>query len=166
MRSHPYGEPPAVPDDPGGAAAGELTAFVLELPSDVGVIERAVAYLVNRCREMAFDGSRLNLNFRVGMCEALANAVIYGNGRDPEKHVRVEVELSPLRVAVRVTDQGKGFNPRAVPDPTLPGNLDRPGGRGIFLLYKLMDEVEYNERGNQVRFVLHRHAPMRKASGE
>lgn len=149
----------------GGREAEGSTAFVLELPSDLRVIEGAVAYLVNRCREVAFEGSRLNLNFRVGMCEALANAVIYGNRRDPEKRVRVEVELSSTRVAVRIADQGSGFDHRAVPDPTHPDNLERSGGRGVFLLYKLMDEVEYNDRGNEVRFVLHRHPPVRRASG-
>lgn len=151
-------------DEIGGQAAEGSTAFVLELPSDLRVIEGAVAYLVNRCREAAFEGSRLNLNFRVGMCEALANAVIYGNRRDPEKRVRVEVDLSPARVAVRIVDQGSGFDHRSVPDPTHPDNLERSGGRGVFLLHKLMDEVEYNERGNEVRFVLHRHSPARRAS--
>ncbi len=164
MRHQPKGEPPAGTEAEGGT--GEVTAFVLELPSDLRVIEGAVAYLVDRCREVAFEGSRLNLNFRVGMCEALANAVIYGNRRDPEKRVRVEVELSPARICVRVVDQGSGFDVREVPDPTLPANLESTGGRGVFLLHKLMDQVEYNERGNEVRFVLHRGPPFRMASGE
>ena len=145
------------PDAPGS------TAFVLELPSDLGVIEGAVAYLVNRCRDFRFEGSRLTLNFRVGMCEALANAVIYGNRRDPGKRVRVEVELNRERIAVRVIDQGAGFDPTDVPDPTLPEHLEEPGGRGIFLLHKLMDHVEYNERGNEVRLVLHRSGSRRTA---
>jgi serine/threonine-protein kinase RsbW len=142
------------------------TAFVLELPSDLRMIEGVVSYLVNRCRAFDFEGSRLNLNFRVGLCEALANAVIYGNRRDPEKRVRVEVELDPERVAVRVIDQGKGFDPGHVPDPTLPENLENPGGRGIFLLRKLMDQVEYNDRGNEVRLVLHRSGSMHRAPAD
>ncbi|HEV2146201.1 MAG TPA: ATP-binding protein [Longimicrobiaceae bacterium] len=157
---------PGAAAGPAGEAAGEPVAFVLELPSDLDVIEGAVAYLVDRCRGARFDGSRLTLNFRVGMCEALANAVIYGNRRDPGKCVRVEVELSSSRVAVCVRDQGEGFEPGEVPDPTLPENLERSGGRGIFLLHKLMDEVRYNERGNEVRFVLHCGEPLRRASGE
>jgi serine/threonine-protein kinase RsbW len=101
------------------------------------------------------------------MCEALANAVTYGNRQDPGKCVRVEVELSSERIAVAVRDQGVGFDPGEVPDPTLDENLERSGGRGIFLLHNLMDEVEYNERGNEVRFVLHRSTPpLRRASGE
>lgn len=130
--------------------------FVLELPSDLRVIEAAVTYLVNRLRDYAFGGSRLNLNFRVGVTEALANAVLYGNRSDPRKSVRVEVSLDSARVVLRVVDQGGGFDPARVPDPTLPDNLQRSGGRGLFLIRQLMDEVEYNERGNAVRLVLWR----------
>lgn len=130
--------------------------FVLRLPSDLNVIEAAVTYLVDRCRAFAFEGSRLNLNFRVGVTEALANAVLYGNGSDRAKIVRVEVALDPTRVVLHVCDEGEGFDPLAVPDPTLPANLDRPGGRGLFLIRELMDEVEYCGCGNVVRLVLHR----------
>jgi len=140
----------------------ETTRFVLQLPSDLRIIEAAVTYLVSRCRAFAFGGSRLNLNFRVGVTEALANAVLYGNQSDPGKTVRVEVALDPSRVVLRVVDQGEGFDPSSVPDPTLPDNLDRAGGRGLFLIRELMDEVEYNECGNAVRLVLLRDAPQRR----
>lgn len=130
--------------------------FALELPSDVRVIEAVVAYLVDRCRAYEFEGSRLELNLRVSMTEVLANAVLYGNRRDPRKRVRVEVHLELARVMLRVSDEGPGFDPRRVPDPTLPENLGRPGGRGIFLIRNLMDEVQFNDRGNAVRLVLHR----------
>lgn len=141
-------------DTAGGG--GERAEFVLELPSDLRMIEAAVTYLVDRLRAFAFGGSRLNLNFRVGVTEALANAVLYGNRRDPTKTVRVEVSLDRNRVVLRVVDQGSGFDPDGIPDPTLPDNLQRPGGRGLFLIRQLMDEVEYNDRGNAVRLVLRR----------
>src|SRR5688500_17996557 len=147
--------------------AGDACAFVLELPSDPRVIETAVAYLVDRLRAYDFGGSRLNLNFRVGVAEALANAMIYGNGSDPDKRVRVEVELSSAEVALQVYDEGTGFDPAKVPDPTLPENLDGTGGRGIFLIRELMDEVRYNEPGNCVRLVLrNQQQPIRRASGQ
>jgi anti-sigma regulatory factor (Ser/Thr protein kinase) len=147
-------------------AGPDSCSFVLELPSDPGVIETAVAYLVERLRAYAFGGSRLNLNFRVGVAEALANAIIYGNGSDPEKRVRVEVDLSADEVALQVYDEGAGFDPTQVPDPTLPENLDGTGGRGIFLIRELMDEVRYNEPGNCVRLVLRNERPLRRASGQ
>jgi serine/threonine-protein kinase RsbW len=139
----------------------EAARFVLQLPSDLRFIEAAVTYLVARCRAFAFDGSRLNLNFRVGVTEAIANAVLYGNRSDPAKIVRVEVALDLSRVVLRVADEGPGFDPDQVPDPTLPDRLDKAGGRGLFLIRKLMDEVEYNDRGNVVRLVLLRDAPAR-----
>jgi len=149
-----------------GGAPPEQSMFVLELPSDPRVIEGAVGYLSDRLRAYDFDGSRLTLNFRVGMAEVLANAMIYGNGSDPDKRVRVEVELSRDAVSVQVQDEGTGFDPGHVPDPTLPENLDLCGGRGIFLIRTLMDEVRYNDAGNCVRLVLRRDEARRRASGE
>jgi serine/threonine-protein kinase RsbW len=140
---------------PGGARA-RGSAFVMELPSDPRLIDSAVAYVVDRARAFGFHGSRLTLNLRVGVAEALANAILYGNGADAAKRVRVEVELSRDEVAVVVFDEGHGFDPGSVPDPTLPENLERAGGRGIFLLRELMDEVRYNDCGNCVRMVLRR----------
>jgi serine/threonine-protein kinase RsbW len=130
------------------------TEFVLELPSDLQMIEAAVGYLVGRCRTYAYDSSRLDLNLRVCVTEALANAVLYGNRGDPSKTVRVEVSVSPERIEIRVIDEGEGFDPESVPDPTRPENLLATGGRGLFLIRKLMDETEFNERGNALRMVL------------
>lgn len=138
----------------GGRDLPGQSEFVLELPSDLRVIEAAVTYLVERCRAYDYSGSRLNLNFRVGVTEALANAVLYGNRCDPRKSVRVEVSLGPTRVDLRVADEGTGFDPETIPDPTLPANIREPGGRGLFLLRQLMDEVEFNAQGNEVRITL------------
>ncbi|MFW6080118.1 MAG: ATP-binding protein [Gemmatimonadota bacterium] len=130
------------------------TQYALELPNDVRSIERAVGYLMQRCRDAGFEGERLRLNFRVGVTEALTNAMVYGNAGDPGKRVRVEVRATDRAVHVRITDEGHGFDPGRVPDPTLPSNRSRAGGRGIFLIRELMDRVEYNERGNSVTMVL------------
>jgi serine/threonine-protein kinase RsbW len=124
-----------------GGTSREGSAFVLELPSDPQLIDAAVTYLVDRARAFDFHGSRLNLNLRVGIAEALANAILYGNRADPRKRVRVEVELTLDTLEVAIQDEGVGFDPEAVPDPTLPENLERAGGRGVFLLRELMDEV-------------------------
>jgi serine/threonine-protein kinase RsbW len=80
--------------------------------------------------------------------------MLYGNAHDPSKHVRVEVTLDDGRLEARITDQGTGFDPSAIPDPTAPENLLKDGGRGVFLMRQLLDDVSYNDRGNQVTLVL------------
>jgi serine/threonine-protein kinase RsbW len=128
--------------------------LILELPNDIRSIEHAVEYVTQHCSGCSDYARRLNLNFRVGLTEALSNAMLYGNCCDPEKRVRVEVTVKTKKVSVRVTDQGVGFDPTAVPDPTLPDNITKSGGRGIFLMKALMDEVQFNDRGNSVTLVL------------
>jgi serine/threonine-protein kinase RsbW len=128
--------------------------LVLEIPTDVRSIEHAVEYVVQRCRTCETYQKRLRLNFRVGLTEALTNAVLYGNAHDPSKHVLVEVALEDGRLEARVTDQGGGFDPSSIPDPTEPENILKPGGRGLFIMRQLLDEVSYNDRGNQVTLVL------------
>jgi serine/threonine-protein kinase RsbW len=129
-------------------------SFVVEVPNDVRAIERVVELVVRRCRTCESTARKFHLNFRVGLAEALANAMLYGNGDDPSKRVRVDVTVSPARVCARVTDQGDGFDPESIADPTTPENLLRPGGRGLFLMRQLMDEVRFNDRGNSVTLVM------------
>ena len=128
--------------------------LVLEIPTDVRSIEHAVDYVMERCRTCETYQKRLRLNFRVGLTEALTNAMLYGNEYDPSKRVRVEVTLEGGRLEARVTDQGRGFDPSAIPDPTEPENILKSGGRGLFLMRQLLDEVSYNDQGNQVTLVL------------
>lgn len=128
--------------------------LVLELPTDVRTIEHAVDYVIGRCPACLEQARRLQLNFRVGLTEALSNAMLYGNSHDPSKRVLLEIAFQLGCIQARVTDQGPGFDPGAVPDPTRPENLTKPCGRGLFLMRKLMDEVWYNDQGNQVTLVL------------
>jgi serine/threonine-protein kinase RsbW len=128
--------------------------LVLEIPTDVRSIQHTVEYVMQRCRTCEAYQKRLHLNFRVGLTEALTNAMLYGNEHDPSKHVRVEVALENGRLEARITDQGGGFDPSAIPDPTEGDNILKSGGRGLFLMRQLLDEVSFNDRGNQVTLVL------------
>jgi Anti-sigma regulatory factor (Ser/Thr protein kinase) len=92
-----------------------------------------------------------NSNIILALDEAIANAIKHGNHEDPTKHVHVLVEFAEGEVTFTVTDEGDGFDLNALPDPTDPSCLMRTCGRGVMLIYHLMDEVEYNARGNQVR---------------
>jgi serine/threonine-protein kinase RsbW len=82
--------------------------------------------------------------------EALVNAIKHGNQEEPSKQVHVEFRLNDEGFFVRIADEGEGFDPTEVPDPTADENLDRPGGRGIMLMRNFMSRVEYNSLGNEV----------------
>jgi serine/threonine-protein kinase RsbW len=82
--------------------------------------------------------------------EALVNAIKHGNQLDPGKRVLVRYEVTPERCEIRIEDEGPGFNPADVPDPTLPENLLRPCGRGLLLIREFMTDVQYHGRGNVV----------------
>ena len=86
----------------------------------------------------------------LAMEEALANAIQHGNGCDAQKHVHVSCRMSPDRVCVEIVDEGAGFNPHAVPDPTCIDRLHAPRGRGVMLMKAFMSRVEFNASGNGV----------------
>ena len=74
--------------------------------------------------------------------EAVTNAIRHGNRQVPDRLVRIAYRFEDDEVTIRVEDEGEGFDPEAVPDPTLPENLLRPSGRGIFYMRRFMDRVE------------------------
>ena len=82
--------------------------------------------------------------------EALVNAIKHGNQLDPDKRVRVRYAVDGETFQIHITDEGPGFNPDDVPDPTLPENLERCCGRGLLLIRKFMTEVSYHGCGNVV----------------
>ena len=127
---------------------------ILDLPADIAAIEEAVERAVEYCAPARLDRDRLRFNFRVGLTEALSNAILFGGGGDRDRSVRVELRVGSGEVRARVSDRGGGFDPEAVPDPRLPENLAKPSGRGVFLMRALMDEVRFNEAGNEVTLVL------------
>lgn len=139
-------------DRPARAAfAGRLR---FSFPSDVRFVSPAVDEVVASCQRLAVPGSRATLNLRVAVGEAISNAILYGNRENPEKRVTIEADFEGDDVRVTVSDEGEGFDPDAVADPTLAANRDRSHGRGLFLLRTLMDDVRYNEEGNRVTLVL------------
>lgn len=90
---------------------------------------------------------------RLALDEALTNAIRHGNGGDPSKAVTVRYDLDDDRFRVTVCDEGPGFNPGQIPDPTLAENLERPHGRGVMLMNAYMTEVSFNASGNCVTLV-------------
>ena len=147
------------PTDPAsGEGRPEDMRFALEveIPSDVRYIERVVELVTRQCEEARIAAHYCSLNVPVALTEAISNAILYGNGENPEKHVRVRAQLDPVTLVLEVADEGTGFDlDSCTLDPTTPDNVDREDGRGLFLMRALMDSVErFDNHGNVVRLVL------------
>ena len=89
-------------------------------------------------------------NIMIAITEAVNNAIKHGNGSDSSKNVSLSLSLDESLIKFRVEDEGQGFDYQNLPDPTSPENIEKPGGRGIFLMKHLSDEVEFKEGGRIV----------------
>ena len=137
------------------AAAMGVTVSV-RFPSDVRLIEEAVETLSFHCFGDYIPPRDLGFRLRVALAEALDNAIINGNHEDAGKSVEARVEMQPDRLRIGVSDEGAGFDPGAIAPPTDEEALERPGGRGLFIIRSLVDHVEFNDRGNTIWMTLAR----------
>jgi len=87
----------------------------------------------------------------VSILEAVNNAIIHGNKSDINKFVDIEMRITGDKLIIKVTDDGNGFRPADVPDPTKTENIENLNGRGVFLMSKLADEILFNKKGNSVQ---------------
>jgi len=150
------------------------------LTNDSAVVSSLVSYLQGVLRDMDLLPENDRLRTGVALEEALLNAAYHGNlevsselrevdhikfyelarqrsqmspYQDRRIFVQVRIDATGLKYTVR--DEGPGFNPKTLPDPTDPANLERPCGRGVLLMRTFMDQVTYNERGNEVTMLKH-----------
>ena len=93
-------------------------------------------------------GSEIYGNILVAVIEAVNNAILHGNKLDIKKKFGVCVEYEESTLAFTISDEGKGFDFENVPDPTKPDNVEKPDGRGVFLMNHLADKIEYQGKGN------------------
>ncbi|QUW00440.1 ATP-binding protein [Chloracidobacterium sp. MS 40/45] len=131
------------------APAPQLDRLEFVIPSVIPRMHELLQELMNLLEARGI--AEPNSNIVLALDEAIANAIKHGNHEDPTKQVHVVVEFMHDEVTFTITDEGDGFDLNALPDPTDPSCLMRTCGRGVMLIYHIMDEVEYNARGNQVR---------------
>ncbi|HSJ75867.1 MAG TPA: ATP-binding protein [Gemmatimonadales bacterium] len=141
----------AVPDSREAA-----TLVTLRLPSDVNCIEEAVELVTRHCLAGHEATESIRFRLRVVLSEAISNAIVRGNCEDCNKWVDVRAELGPDVISVYVTDEGPGFDPSTIPEPIRPEQLDEANGRGLFLIRKLVDAVQFNTQGNSICMILRR----------
>jgi serine/threonine-protein kinase RsbW len=124
----------------------------LELPSDLTLMNVVLEFLLDRVARLGLVKIEQS-NLFVALDEAFVNAVKHGNRNDPGKLLRVTAELSAHEAIFTVEDEGDGFDVQEIPDPRDLANLFKSSGRGVLLIYNIMDEVEYSERGTRLKMV-------------
>lgn len=131
----------------------ELGRLHAVIPSDGAYQRPVVDRVVEACRHLADLDGASSFRLRVALAEAVANAILYGSGDRDGAIVRITAAVESDGLRVSVTDEGDGFDPTRVPDPTGPEGIGRSRGRGLFLLRELSDAVEFNEVGNEVSLI-------------
>jgi serine/threonine-protein kinase RsbW len=125
------------------------------LPSHIEAVGEAAAAVTDFVKTCGLD-EQTAFGVDMALREAVTNAMVHGNQEDETKSVEVTFSCMGNALEIEIRDQGEGFDPASVPDPTEPGNILKTSGRGIFLMRSFMDEVEWFARpegGTTVRMM-------------
>jgi len=122
------------------------TLKIPSTPEQIRVLEQYVKSLTQR-HHISDD---LYANILISLTEAVNNAIIHGNNGDCQKFVDICFDKKDQHFIFKISDEGQGFNPQAVPDPTHPDQIECCGGRGVFLMKELSNNVKYYNQGRTV----------------
>ena len=137
---------------------GDTPSHRLSFASRLGEVPAVQQQIIDACEAEGYSEETI-FAIRLALDEALSNAVRHGNDNDPSKTVQVEYAVDCDQLRVVIEDEGHGFDPEALPDPTAEENLNRPHGRGVMLMRAYMSDVDFNERGNRITLVKRRACP-------
>lgn len=123
--------------------------FYLQLSSHPKNIQLVEPYVLKVKRRFDIN-EEVYFNILLVLTEAVNNCILHGNQSDPRKHVHIGMHNYSNALCFIVRDEGEGFNPNQLPDPTQPERISCANGRGVFLMRELSDEVQYSNDGRQV----------------
>ena len=126
-----------------------MDSISIEIPSLSENI-RIIESFIDNARERFSLNDDIYGNIMVSITESVNNAIIHGNGNNKSKNVKISLFLDEGVIKFKIEDEGKGFDYTNLPDPTAPENIAKPGGRGIFLMKNLADEVTFLDDGRVV----------------
>lgn len=126
-----------------------MNSIRIEIPSLSENI-RMIESFIDNAKEKFHLNDDIYGNIMIAVTEAVNNAIRHGNQNNSSKNVALILSLDDSLIKFKVEDEGHGFDYQNLPDPTAPENLQKPGGRGIFLMKHLSDEVEFKDQGRVV----------------
>lgn len=121
----------------------EEKTYHLEIESDPNNLITVEEFINYFAKDLGLDDEKLN-GLLLSITEATTNAIVHGNKGDRKKNVFIDVDATDSTLTIVVRDEGIGFDPSVVPDPTHPDNLLKDSGRGLYLMRVYMDELHYN----------------------
>ncbi|AKD02811.1 ATP-binding protein [Pontibacter korlensis] len=124
----------------------------IQIPSLIENIRVIESFIDNSKDEFEFEDDIYG-NIMVAVTESVNNAIRHGNKFDKDKNVYLTLQVEENKLLFEVADEGPGFDYEHLPDPTAPENLENPGGRGIFLMRNLCDEVNFLDEGKKVQLI-------------
>lgn len=113
------------------------------LPENIRIVES----FIDNAKEKYELNDDIYGNIMIAVTESVNNAILHGNSSNNSKNVHLKLSLEKSLIRFTIEDEGSGFDYQNLPDPTLPENIGKPGGRGIFLMKNLCDEVSFKEEG-------------------
>lgn len=125
-----------------------MKSIKISIPSLIENI-KIIESFIDNARENFEINDDIYGNIMISVTECISNAIIHGNQSDKNKLVHLELRLEDDQLKFTIEDEGKGFELETLPDPTAPENIEKPGGRGIFLIKHLSDEVKFEEGGKK-----------------
>ncbi|MTI19680.1 ATP-binding protein [Fulvivirga sp. RKSG066] len=126
-----------------------MNTIKIQIPSLAENIRMIESFIDNAKDKFQLDDDIYG-NIMIAVTEAVNNAIKHGNKNDKSKNVALQLSLEDSQIRFEIRDAGTGFDYENLPDPTAPENLAKPGGRGIFLMKNLSDEVTFKEEGKVV----------------
>ncbi|UII33924.1 ATP-binding protein [Fulvivirga ulvae] len=126
-----------------------MNTIKIQIPSLTENIRMIESFIDNAKEKFQLDDDIYG-NIMIAVTEAVNNAIKHGNQHDKSKNVALSLSLQDGQIRFTISDEGQGFDYKNLPDPTAPENLEKPGGRGIFLMKHLSDEVNFMEEGKVV----------------
>jgi serine/threonine-protein kinase RsbW len=126
-----------------------MTSIHIQIPSITENI-RMIESFIDNAKEKFSLNDDIYGNIMIAITEAVNNAIKHGNANNPSKNVSLTLIMKEGMIKFKVEDEGTGFDFQHLPDPTSPENIEKPGGRGIFLMKHLSDEVDFKDNGRIV----------------